>query len=178
MISSMATQLTHSYEFFPAGEQVPSFSLTAIKSGRQISPASSKGNVLGLIFHGRETVHAVVDINTTVRPLYPDPKPVVLVSVLDLSIVPRLLHGAVRPMLEQAYDQAAREIPKGYDPADYVFLLPDWTGAVTKAFRVKNTGKTAAVVVIGREGQVVGSYQGPRPGEATLQLVQQAVGAT
>ena len=169
------SQASNNYAFYPAGGPVPSFSLTAIKSGRQISPASCKGDVLGLIFHGRETVQAVVDINTTVRPLYPDPKPVVLVSVLDLSIVPRLFQGAVKPMLEQAYDQAAREIPKGYDAADYVFLLPDWSGAVTKAFKAKNTGKLAAVVVINPQGQVVGSYQGPQPGPAMLSLIQQAL---
>jgi hypothetical protein len=175
MIDSMATQLTNGYEFFPAGGPAPGFSLTAVKSGRQISSDGSKGNVLGLVFHSRETVQAVVEINTKVRPIYPDPQPVVLVSVLDLSIVPRLFQGAVKPILEQAYDQAAREIPQGYDPADYVFLLPDWTGAVTKAFRAKNTGKMAAMVVINPQGQVVGSYQGPQPGPAMLSLIQQAL---
>jgi hypothetical protein len=173
----MTTQATISNGFYPAGGAAPAFNLTAIKSGRQVSLATCQGDVLGMVFHGRETVQAVVEINTTVRPLFPDPKPVILVSVLDLSIVPRLLHGAVKPMLEQAYDQAAREIPKGYNPADYVFLLPDWNGAVTKAFRAKDTSKTAAVVVIGRQGQVVGSYQGPQPGPATLSLVQAALEA-
>lgn len=169
------SQTTDTYAFYPAGRPAPEFSLTTVKSGRQISPASCKGDVLGLVFHGRETVQAVVEINKAVRPLYPDPKPVVLVSVLDLSIVPRLLHGAVKPMLEQAYDQAAREIPKGYDPADYVFLLPDWNGAVTKSFQAKDTSKLAAVVVIDPRGQVVGSYQGPQPGPATLGLIQRAL---
>ena len=171
----MTTPTTKSDGFYPAGGPAPAFSLTAVKSGRQISLGTCKGNVLGMVFHGRETVQAVVEINTTVRPLYPDPSPVILVSVIDLSIVPRLLHGAVKPILEQAYDQAAREIPKGYDPADYVFLLPDWNGAVTKAFKAKDTGKMAAVVVIDPQGQVVGSYQGPQPGPATLSLIQQAL---
>ena len=90
-----------------------------------------------MVFHGRETVQAVVEINTTVRPVYPDPKPVVLVSVIDLSVVPRFLHRAVKPRLEQAYEQAAREMPKGYNPVDYVFLLPDWNGSVTKTFKAK-----------------------------------------
>ena len=93
--------------------------------------------VLGLVFHGRETVQAVVEINTTVRPVYPEPKPVVLVSVIDLSVVPRFLHRAVKPRLEQAYEQAAREMPKGYNPVDYVFLLPDWNGSVTKTFKAQ-----------------------------------------
>jgi hypothetical protein len=171
----MTTNGTEPYAFFPAGQPAPDFTLTAIKSGREISRKSCAGMVLGLVFHGRETVHAVVEINTTVRPVYPEPKPVVLVSVVDLSIVPRLLHRAVKPMLEQAYDQAAREVPKEYNPADYVFLLPDWNGSVTKAFRVKHTDKNAAIVVVDPAGRVTGSYQGPQPGPAALSLVRQAL---
>ena len=113
--------------------------------------------------------------NTAVRPVYPEPKPVVLVSVIDLSVVPRFLHRAVKPKLEQAYDQAAREIPKGYNPVDYVFLLPDWNGSVTKTFKAKGTDKAAAIVVIDPAGRVTGSYQGPQPGSATLALVSKAL---
>lgn len=171
----MAANAASSYEFFPAGSSAPAFDLTAVKSGRQVSPTRHGGQVLGLIFHGRENVQAVVDINTTVRPHFPQPAQVTLASVLDMSMVPRLLQRAIKPMLEQAYDQAASEIPKEYDPADYVFLLPDWTGAVVKAYRAKNTGKVAALVVIDARGRVVGSYQGPQPGPAALQLVQQAM---
>ena len=108
----MTTQALSGYEFYPAGGPAPDFSLTAVKSGRQISPASAKGNVLGLVFHGRETVQAVVEINTTVRPLYPEPKPVILVSVLDLSIVPRLLHGAVRPCWSRPTTRRPGRSPK------------------------------------------------------------------
>lgn len=171
----MTTNGTDPYAFFSAGQPAPDFELTAIKSGREISRKNSAGMVLGLVFHGRETVQAVVEINTAVRPLYPEPKPVVLVSVLDLSIVPRLLQRAVKPMLEQAYDQAARQIPAGYDPRDYVFLLPDWNGSVTKAFGVGHTDKTAALVVIDPAGRVAGSYQGPQPGPAALDLVRRAL---
>lgn len=172
----MTTNGPDSYAFFPAGQPAPDFSLTAIKTGREISRKSCAGSVLGLVFHGRETVQAVVDINTAVRPLYPEPKPVVLVSVVDMSIVPRLLHGVVKPMLEQAYDQAARQVPKEYDPKDYVFLLPDWKGSVTQAFRVLHTDRAAALVVIDAVGRVAGSYQGPQPGPAALALVRKALG--
>lgn len=162
-------------EFYPAGGPAPAFSLTAVKSGRTVGNKASQGQVVVLIFHGRETVHAAVEVNTAVRPDFPNPRKVALASVLDLSIVPRLLQGAVKPMLEQAYDQAAREVPKEYDPADFVFLLPDWKGDVTKAFHVKDTGKQGAVVVITPAGQVVGSYQGTELGAQALALVRAAV---
>lgn len=170
----MTDSTTHS--FFPAGQPAPQFTITAVKSGRRVSQSDCRGTVLGLLFHGRENYRAAVEINTSVRPVYPSAAEVTLASVLDLTVVPRLLHRAVKPMLEQAYEQAAREMPAGYDPADYVFLLPDWNGALYKAFRVKNADKVAALVIIDGAGTVIGSYQGPQLGEAALKLVQQAIG--
>ncbi|MCB0229437.1 MAG: hypothetical protein KDI12_09825 [Anaerolineae bacterium] len=164
------------YSFFPGGQPAPEFTLTAVKSGRRVSHSDCQGTVLGLLFHGRDNYQAAVDINTAVRPVYPSATEVTLASVLDLTIVPRLLQRAVKPMLEQAYNQAANQMPQGYDPADYVFLLPDWDGTLHKAFRVKNADKVAALVVLDGAGMVVGSYQGPDPGEAALKLIQQAIG--
>lgn len=173
----MPVTTRNTYEFLPAGRPAPDFRLTAIKTNQPISPKACAGRPLGLVFHGQHTVQAVVDINTAVRPLYPQPSQVTLASVVDLSAVPRLLHRMVQPFLERAYDEAASHIPEGYEPADYVFLLPDWDGRTSKAFNVKHADKTAAIVVIDGAGNVVGSYQGPEPGPATLRLVQQAMGA-
>lgn len=162
--------------FFPSGQPAPLFAVTAVKSGRQVSQSDCSGVVLGLIFHGRDNYQAAVDVNTAVRPVFPSATKLTLASVLDLTVVPRVLQRAVKPMLEKAYDQAANQMPKGYDPADYVFLLPDWNGSLYKAFRVKNADKLAALVVIDGAGTVIGSYQGPQPGEVALKLVQQAMG--
>lgn len=164
------------HAFFPAGQPAPKFEITAVKSGRRVSQSDCRGTVLGLLFHGRDNYQAAVDINTAVRPIYPNAAELTLASVLDLTIVPRLMQRAVKPLLEQAYKQAADQMPKGYDPADYVFLLPDWNGSLYKSFGVKNADKVAALVIIDGAGTVVGSYQGPQPGEAALKLVQQAMG--
>lgn len=156
------------------GQPAPPFKLTAVKSGREVSPKDCAGYVLGLIFHGRDTADAVIEVQQTVRTAHPDPS-VTLASVVDLSAVPRILRRAARPILEQIYDQAAQQIPKGLDPADYIFLLPDWDGSVTKAFGVQNQDQTAVIVVVDRQGIVVGSHQGPEPGKAALALIEQAL---
>ena len=166
----------NSYEFIPPGRPAPNFRLTAVKTNQPIGPKECAGRPLGLVFHNQHTVQAVVDVNTAVRPLYPHPSQVTLASVVDLSAVPRMLHRMVQPFLERAYDEAASHIPAGYQPAEYVFLLPDWDGKASKAFGVTHADKTAAIVVIDGAGNVVGSYQGPEPGPATLRLVQQAMG--
>lgn len=170
------------HQFFPAGQPAPPFLLETVKTGRRVSPRDCAGKPLGLIFHGRETLQAVIDIQTAVRPEFPLPEQLTLASVVDLSAVPRLMRGAVRRILDQVYDMAARqmleaggdEVPPGYGPADYIFLLPDWDGKVSRAFNARNTDKAAAIVVIDGRGLVVGSYQGPAPGPATLDLVRAA----
>ena len=164
------------YAFLPTGRPAPPFELTAVKSGRRVSPKDCSGTVLGLVFHGRETAQAVVDVNQTVRPHYPEASQVTLASVLDLSGIPRLLRGMIRPALDQVYAQASKQLPPGLDPVDYVFILPDWKGKISKAFGVRNADKVAALVVIDGNGQVIGSYQGPEPGEAMLHVRRCALG--
>lgn len=163
------------YQFMAPGRPAPGFKLAAVKSGREVSPKDCSGYVLGLIFHDRETSQAVIDIQTLVRPEYPDTG-LTLASVVDVSRVPRLLRGVARPFLEGIYDDAAKQMPKELKPEDYIFLLPDWDGKVTKSFGVKNQDKVAALVVVDRDGIVSGSYQGPEPGPAMLALVKQAMG--
>ena len=163
-------------QFLTPGQPAPIFALKAIKSERLIGPQNNPGEVLGLIFHGRETVQAVEDIQTLVRPEFPQASQLTLASVVDLSSVPRLMRRVIKPLLAQAIEDAYRRIPPEYDPADYVFLLPDWDGKVSKAYGVRNTDRVAAVVVIDSAGRITGSYQGPEPGPATLALVRQAAG--
>jgi hypothetical protein len=162
------------YQFMAPGRPAPGFKLTAVKSGREVSQRDCSGYVLGLIFHDRETSQAVIDIQNLVRPEYPDTG-LTLASVVDVSRVPRFLRGVARPFLEQVYDDAAKQMPAELRPEDYIFLLPDWDGKVTKSFGVKNQDRTAALVVVNRDGVVAGSYQGPEPAQAMLALVRKAM---
>jgi hypothetical protein len=162
------------YQFMAPGRPAPGFKLTAVKSGREVSQKDCSGYVLGLIFHDRETAQAVIDIQNLVRPEYPDTG-LTLASVVDVSRVPRFLRRVARPFLEQVYDDAAKQMPADLKPEDYIFLLPDWDGKVTKSFGVKNQDKTAALVVVNRDGVVIGSYQGPEPAQAMLALVRKAM---
>jgi len=50
--------------------------------------------------------------------------------------------------LGSAYDQASRELPLDVDPADYLAILPDWGGRVSRDYGVRNSGRAAAIVVV------------------------------
>ncbi len=66
-------------------------------------------------------------------------------------------------ILNQAYDRATDELPPGVDPSEYVIILPDWGGRVSRAYGVGNTGRAAAIVVVDEDSNVADSYQGGTP---------------
>ena len=92
-------------------------------------------------------------------------------SVIDLSSVPPVYWMTVAVVLASAYEQARAELPPGADPAEFVMILPDWNGAVNRAYGARRTSRAAAVVVVGEDSRVVGSHQGERPVEAVLYLL-------
>ena len=156
---------------FQAGQPAPTFRLTAVVSGRVVGPSASDRRALVLLFHNQHTLDAVREVQRSVRERYPSPQEVLAASVTDLSHVPRLLHGVVETVLKRAYSEASSYVPAGLDPADYVVILPDWSGKVTKAFGVGNVDKEAALVVIDGRGMLVGGYQGMQPGRAAIEFL-------
>jgi hypothetical protein len=153
------------------GERAPHFSLLAAGSGRRVDTQNVVGRRVVLIFHLQGTAPTAREINRAVRIHYPDPEDVLVASVIDLSIVPPFYWMSVGLILGQAYDRAAEELPPGADPAEYVVILPDWGGLVSRRYDVGNTGRAAAVVVQDEEGSVAASYQGERPVETVLEVI-------
>ena len=124
-----------------------------------------------LVFHLQGTAPTAREINRAVRERFPDPREVLVASVIDLSIVPPVYWLTVGLVLGSAYEQAARELPPNADPAEYLVILPDWGGRVSRDFGVRNTGRAAAIVV-DEDSNVTVSYQGERPVEAVLEALE------
>ena len=59
-----------------------------------------------------------------------------------------------------AYEEASQELPEGWKPYDYLLILPDWDGKITRAVGFNNTDRTAGVVVLDSQGNIAGVYQG------------------
>ena len=130
------------------------------------------GRKIVLIFHLQGTAPTAREINRAVRARFPDPEVVFVASVVDLSVVPPLYWMTVNLVLSSAYEQAARELPPNADPAEYLVILPDWGGRVSRDFGVRNTGRAAAIVVVDEDSNVTVSYQGERPVEAVLEALE------
>jgi hypothetical protein len=130
------------------------------------------GRKVVLVFHLQGTAPTARALNRVVRERFPDPEEVFVASVIDLSMVPTLYWMTVGLVLGSAYEQAAGELPPGVDPADYLVILPDWGGRVSRNYGVRNTGRAAAIVVVDEGSNLALSYQGERPVEAVLEALE------
>ena len=155
------------------GERAPEFRLLAAGSGRRFSLDGFAGRPLVLIFHLQGTAPTAREINRAVRARYPDPDQATVASVIDLSIVPPVYWMTVAFVLNQAYEKAATELPSDVDPAKYVIILPDWGGFVSRSYGVRRTNRAAAIVIVDGDSNVVGLYQGERPVEVVLDLLDE-----
>lgn len=153
------------------GRRAPFFSLISAGSGWRVSLREAMGRKTVLIFHLQGTAPAAHEINQAVRETYPSPDDVLVASVIDLSIVPPVYWFSVSLVLNTAYDKAAAELPEGANPADYVVILPDWSGLTSRKFGIRNTGRAAAVVVVNEDATIAGAYQGESPVGAVMQLL-------
>ncbi len=173
MPSDVPAPVTHSTSSSLLLQQpAPDFTLTAIASKRQVSVSSCVQRPLVLIFASQNTTALVGEINAAVRSQLPLPTQVTIASVFDFGNVPPLFHGMIKLMLKRAYKQAAQGVPPGFDPADYILILPDWTGQVRKQFGIDGIDKAAAVVVVDRAGKIQGVLQGTNVVESTMDLLK------
>ena len=157
-------------------ERAPYFRALAAGSGREVSPRTCAGRRLVLIFHAQSTAWTVERVNRAVRERYPSSEEVVVASVVDLSLIPPLYWLTASLMVGQAYEKSAREVaregPPGADPAEYVLILQDWGGLISRRFGVRGVGREAVVVVIDENADIVGFYKGNEPVEDVLRLLE------
>lgn len=149
----------------------PAFELTAVASARVISPAALRGVPSLLLFHNHLTLSAVRAVQEAVRSEYQRADAPFLASVVDLASVPRLVRPMAQAAMKTGFSQASALLPSGAAPADYIVILPDWDGRVTRAFGVDDVGRHAALVYIDEHWTVRDRYQGADPGPAAQQIL-------
>ena len=154
------------------GDRAPDFDLLAAGSGRRVRLRDLAGRKAVLVFHLQGTAPTARGINRAVRDRFPDHEEVLIASVIDRYVVPSLYWMTVGLFLASAYEQAAGDLPPNVDPADYLVILPDCGGRVSRDYGVRNTGRAAAIVVVDEDSNLILSYQGERPVEAVLEALE------
>jgi len=154
------------------GAPAPDFALAATSSGREVRPGA--GRPLVLIFHARNAAFAVDRLNREVRERHPSSGELTVASVVDLSVVPPLFRPPARMALEMSYRRAAASLPREAESADYVVILADWTGRVTREYGASGAYLVPVVVVAADDGTVLGRHSGANLAATTLALLQRA----
>ncbi len=156
--------------FLPEESPAPPFSARAQVSQRPIDLNAAAGELL-LLFHSYQTAPIAARLTRAVREHYPSPDQVLVVSVADMRIVPRLLRGTARRIIKNAYQEASQQVPAGQDPADHIIILADWSGALFKAYQVPPTSRQVALVLVDQTKAIAGNYLGAQPEQAALALL-------
>lgn len=129
-----------------------------------------------LLFADYSTATVARQTLEAVRRQFPDHNQLAIAIVIDLLMVPRFLHGAAERFIEGAYRDAAKEIPEGYDPADHLIMLPDWSHKIATGYGIDNVGQYPAVVLIDPQGQIAAAFQVPDAARATVGLLREKLG--
>lgn len=160
-------------QFLPTGSPAPTFKLTTIGSKRLFSLAELRGQWVMLLFADYSTATAARQTVEVVRRRFPDHTEIAIAIIIDLQMIPRLLHGAAERFIEGAYRDASKEIPDGFDPADHLIMLPDWSHKIAAGYGIGNVSQFPAVVLIDPEGKIAAGYQVPDSGIVTVGLLRQ-----
>ena len=153
------------------GKPAPLFNLTAVVTNRHFQLQAWQGQPVLLIFVDHRSAMQSRDITSAVRQVFPQHTEVIIASIANLRIVPRLMRGVAQGFMETAFHQAAAEIPPGYHPADHLIILPDWDGKVCQAYGVQDVSRQPTLVLVHGNGRVHATYQGPQPATSALDLL-------
>jgi hypothetical protein len=158
-------------------QKIPDTTLTAVGTGTTVA-LQSIGVPTVLIFCMRETSGISEDVCRMVDTKYKLNTEVFVASVVNLEIVPRFFRFIAEGAMEQSYHDMLKKLPERLQDGEYVYILPDWTGAVTHAVELEHVNRTAGIVVLDAEGTIQGVYQGDNPKEATMEMLAKVMPET
>ena len=95
-----------------------------------------------------------------------------IANVVDLHSVPKLFRGFAEKSMRESYDRTAASLVAGLDAQDYIIILPDFDGSVTRAFGLKDTAAAVGLALLDAGGHLMGTYQGSEPEAQALALLQ------
>ncbi len=153
--------------------QLSAVTLKAAGSGREIA-LNAIGVPAMLLFHTQETAEQAAKVNTTIRDVerFTKAENLFIANVVDLHGIPKLFRNFAERAMKSSYEEAAAALPADYAPEDYVIILPDWDGSVTKSAGLEKVNELVGVVVLDAEGNMQGVFRGETAVGQALQVLE------
>ena len=147
--------------------------LKAAGSGREIV-LDKIGKPAMLLFHTQETAEQAAKVNATIRDVesYAKAENFFIANVVDLHGIPKLFRNFAERAMKSSYEEAVAKLPKNLSSEDYVIILPDWDGSITKTAGLENVNKAVGVVVLDASGAIQGVFRGEAAIGQALQLLE------
>ncbi len=155
----------------------PPLKFNAIASGRTFNLRDYIGRPVILLFADYNTGRATRDVVIGIRRHYPDFTRLPIAIIVDLHVVPKIFRGTAERVMENAYRDAATEVPDNFDAADHLILLPDWTGEIVRAYNIGDVSKLIHLVAVSPESTIHASYQGPNLLPVALKFIDELLPA-
>jgi len=153
------------------GTQAPPFTLQALGSNRTVGTHHCRGTPLLLVFHDQHAVEAVQAMQEAVRARWPDAAQLLICSVVDMSALPSFVRPLAERMMKGIYAKASEAMPPGRSAADYVVILLDWDGAVSRQYGARRVSDAPLLVLIDADGIVRGVHKGRELAGAALAML-------
>lgn len=156
-------------------QQAPAFTLDHV-NGYPVSLSDFRGRVVVVLFGGKNSSEQTRQIARTLGSRY-SPEQLPIVSVLDMSGVPRLMQGLIKGQIQKAHGEAVQEmlrdvhaagLPAPADPARAICMVADWDGKVIASFGLSGVDRQAVAVLVDGEGYIRGYGAGAQGGEQIL----------
>jgi hypothetical protein len=141
------------------GATAPDITLTAIRTGRRVR-LSAPGRLTLVVCLDRKSAADAEALAIEVRRRFPSPEDLLICNVVDLHDVPRPLRKLAESTMKKAFERRASALPSEADPAEYVFILPDWKGEAGSALELTDRHLGPGIVVIGATGRIMGRFAG------------------
>ena len=152
---------------------IPAVTLKAAGSHRELT-LNAIGKPALLIFHTADSAEQAGKINASIRAIkaFQRADELMIANVVDLHSVPKLFRGFAEKSMRESYDRTAASLVAGLDAQDYIIILPDFDGSVTRAFGLKDTAAAVGLALLDAGGHLMGTYQGSEPEAQALALLQ------
>jgi hypothetical protein len=153
------------------GDAAPKLDTVDIE-GERVTSESYRGWVQVLTFADRKSSEEIKswmgDAQINATKAHPE-LPVTYLTFADLSAVPRMLRGMVRPLLRKTSENSNEELAESYrkvgiepDADKMAFrFIPDWDGSHLEAFGLENAVESRCWIAA--DGRVVAAFDASTP---------------
>lgn len=132
----------------------PCFIVKAIRSGRPVTEQSGGGRPHVVFLHGPDNHQQAEETHLVLRDAYPNFRTLGLTHVVHLPGLDEAHRAQAKTDLSVLDHRLAMgtHAPR---PNEYIYVCPDWDGAVGPDFGVDDPARTAAAILLDKNAKVV-----------------------